>query len=103
MPSIGYVKLKKEDGIKGDDANRCPVPRRTTPALRVASPCVLVDGVAGGEHAAILSGLTLRRGDVADAAVPVFVVVPLHEARRPLPRGFQIGEALDRKLVTAQP
>ena len=51
--------------------------------------CVLVDRVASGEHAAILSGMTLRRGDVADAAVAVLVIVPVHEAHRPLSGGVR--------------
>ena len=49
----------------------------------------------------MLSGMTLRRGDVADAAVPVFVVVPLHEARSPLPRGLQIGKVFERAVETS--
>src|ERR1700709_2591329 len=65
--------------IEGDDANRCPVAGRPTPALRVALPGVLVDHVASSEHAAILPGMTLRRGDVADAAVAVLLVVPIYE------------------------
>ena len=83
--------------IKRDDANRCPVAGLPAPALRVACACILVERVAGGEHAAIQSGMTLRRGDVADAAMAVFVVIPLHEARRPLPCGVQIGEPLERE------
>jgi hypothetical protein len=31
--------------------------------------------VASGEHETILSGMTLRRGDVADATMAMFVVV----------------------------
>jgi hypothetical protein len=61
--------------IEGDDANRCPVAGRPTPALRVALPGVLVDRVAGGEHRTILPGMTLCRGDIADAAMAVFMVV----------------------------
>jgi hypothetical protein len=71
---------------------------RPTPALRIALSCVLVDRVAGGEQGAILPGMSLCRGDIADAAVPVFVVVPLHEALRPLPGSVQISKSLDREL-----
>src|SRR4051812_12151265 len=42
--------------------------------------------------------MTLRRGDVADAAVAVFLIVPMDEARRPLSGGVQIGEPLEREL-----
>src|SRR6202451_1722712 len=85
-------------GIEGDDATLCPVAGRPTPTLRVALSCVLVDRVAAGEHGAILPGMTLRRGDVADAAVAVLVVVPMYEAHRPLPGGVQIGEPLEWEL-----
>src|SRR6476620_6865758 len=68
-----------------DDANRFPVAGRPTPALRVALPCVLIDRVAGGEHGAILPAMTLRRGNVADAAVAVPVIVPLHAPHRGCP------------------
>ena len=37
--------------------------------------------------------MALRRGDVADAAVTVLVVVPVHEIGRPLPRRGEIGKA----------
>jgi hypothetical protein len=42
--------------------------------------------------------MTLRRGDMADAAVAVCMVVPLHEARAPVSGGLQIGKPLDREL-----
>src|SRR3954468_12301054 len=65
--------------IEGNDAVRCPVAGQPTPALRVALPGVLVDHVASGEHGAILPGMTLRRGNVADAAVAVlFIVETVH-------------------------
>src|ERR1700712_1970536 len=48
--------------IEGDDPNRRPVAGRPTPALRVALSCLLVDHVAGGEHGAILPGMTLLWG-----------------------------------------
>ncbi len=54
--------------------------------------------MASGEHGAILPDMTLRRGDVADAAVAVLVVVPMYEAHRPLPGGVQIGEPLEWEL-----
>jgi hypothetical protein len=49
--------------------------------------------VASVEHAAILSSMTLRRGDVANTTVPMFMVVPLHEARAPFSGGLQIGNS----------
>jgi hypothetical protein len=58
----------------------------------------VIDRVAGGEHGAILPGMTLRRGNVADAAVAVPVIVPLHEPHRPLPGVVQVDEPLEREL-----
>jgi hypothetical protein len=43
--------------------------------LRVALPGVLVERVASVEHGAIPSGMALRRGNVADAAVAVLMIV----------------------------
>src|SRR6202166_1402046 len=84
--------------MEGDGADRFPVAGRPTPALRVALSCVLVDRVAGGKHGAILPGMTLRRGDVADAAVAVLLIVPMYEARRPLSGGVQVDEPLEREF-----
>src|SRR5580693_657497 len=42
--------------------------------------------------------MTLRRGNVADAAVAMLVVVPLDEAHRPLPRSVKVGKSLEREL-----
>jgi hypothetical protein len=85
-----------------DDANRCPVAGLPAPALRVALPSILVDRVAGGEQGAILPRMTLCRGDIADAAVPVLVVVPPNEPHRPLPGGVEIGEGQTPDQVVAE-
>ena len=58
----------------------------------------LIQGVARREHGPILAGMALGRGDVADAAVAMLVVVPVHELPRPVSRRIQIGKALGRKL-----
>src|SRR5208283_1750516 len=42
--------------------------------------------------------MALRRGDVANAAVPVLVVVPPYEPHRPQPGGVEIGEPFEREL-----
>src|SRR3954447_25395619 len=65
--------------IEGDDADRCPVAGRPTPALRIAFPRGLVNRVAGTQNIAVLADMALRRGDIADAAVAVLVVVPVYE------------------------
>jgi hypothetical protein len=41
--------------------------------------------------------MALRRGEVADSAVVVVVIVPLHEPRAPVSGGLQIGEPLERE------
>jgi hypothetical protein len=49
------------------------------------------------EQCAIPPGMALGRRDVADAAVMVLVVVPVHEAGGPLPGGIEISKALGRE------
>jgi hypothetical protein len=61
--------------IERDNADRRPVTRVPTPASRVTLPRTLIDRVAGFEQMAIPAGMTLCRGNIADAAVPVLVVV----------------------------
>src|SRR5271166_4220646 len=77
--------------VEGHHGDRRPVAGLSTPAPRVALPRPLIDRMAGGEQGAILASMTLPRGNVADAAVPVLVVVPVHEARGPLPGGAEVG------------
>ena len=61
--------------IERDNADRRPVTRVPTPASRVTLPRTLIDRVAGFEQMAIPAGMTLCRSNIADAAVPVLVVV----------------------------
>ena len=85
--------------IKRDDANRCPVAGLPAPALRVACACILVERVAGGEHAAIQSGMTLRRDDVAGCrygGVRGYTICTKRAAH--CRAGVQIGEPLEREL-----
>ncbi|EHP40114.1 hypothetical protein OR16_27497 [Cupriavidus basilensis OR16] len=48
--------------------------------------------MARGENLVVFAGVTLRRAHIADAAVPMLVVVPVDEIRRPGARRGQIGE-----------
>ena len=80
-------------GLRVTAANRRPVAGLPAPAPGVAFARGLVDGMAGAQQAGILAGMALRRGDIADAAVAVFVVVPLHEAAPPRP-----GPPPDRQI-----
>src|SRR3954468_18639312 len=85
-------------GVEGDGADRGPVAGRPAPAAWVGLARLLVQGVTGGEDGAVLTGMTLRPGDVADAAMPVFVVVPEDELGRPLPCLGEVGKAAAREL-----
>ena len=51
-----------------------------------------------GEDRVVFAGMSLRRADVADAAVSMVDVVPMDEGHRPAARLLQVGEALDREL-----
>jgi hypothetical protein len=52
--------------------------------------------MARGEQSAILTGVTLRRGHVANGAVTMLFIVPMDEAHGPFPRRIEIDEAFDR-------
>src|SRR5215211_9414803 len=54
-------------GVEGDGADRGPVAGRPAPAARMALARLLVQGMAGGGGGAVLAGMALRRGDIADA------------------------------------
>src|SRR5689334_12137338 len=80
-------------GIEGDSTDWGPVAGRPAPAARIGLPRLLIQGVAGGQDGPVPAGMALGRADVADAAVPVLVVVPAHEGSGPLPRLGEIGKA----------
>ena len=73
-----------------------PVPGLTTPASRIAFASFLVERVTASKQRLVLTCMTLCRRDVADAAVVVLVVVPVHEAGGPLASGIEVGKALGR-------
>ncbi|RMW97278.1 hypothetical protein D9R12_03975 [Pseudoxanthomonas spadix] len=50
------------------------------------------------EQGHVLPGVALLRADVADAAVAVLDVVPMHEGRSPLACTVQVGKALGREF-----
>lgn len=55
----------------------------------------LADALADG-----IPRVALRRGDEAQRAVTVLMVVPVHEARRPLARHVEVGEAANGEAGT---
>src|ERR1700693_4711198 len=79
--------------IERDCGHRRPVACAPAPACRRLSACLLIKVVAGAENRMVGAGMTLSRGDVADRAVPVLVIVPVHEAGGPVAGGVKIGEA----------
>ena len=85
-------------GIERDDGDRIPVSGVPCPAPRVFCPCALVERIASLQDDPVLSGMSLRRADVADGTVPLIVVVPLHERARPFSRLFEVREARHREL-----
>ena len=88
-------------GIERDRGHRRPVSGLAAPAPWIGMACLLVKLVSGREQGAILAGVTLRRCHICDAAVPVFIVVPMDEAFRPLPCRIEFSEAFDRELRSA--
>src|SRR4051812_39679628 len=84
--------------VEGDDRDRRPVAGRSAPAPGIALPRPLIQGMARREHGSILAGMALGWGDVADAAVPVLVVEPVHELHRPVSRRLQVGKPLAREF-----
>jgi hypothetical protein len=54
--------------------------------------------VTRGEKRMIVAGMTLRRRHVADAAMTMLEVVPLHETGSLDASSVQVLEACDRKL-----
>jgi hypothetical protein len=57
-----------------------------------------IHGITGSEDRVIFTLMALRRADVADAAVAMLDVVPVHETAGPGAGGLQILEAPRRKL-----
>ena len=80
-------------GVEGDGAGRCPVAGLPAPATRGALPGRLIECVARPEQIAILAGMALAGGDVADGAVAVLIIVPAHEPAGPFSGGVAIGKS----------
>ena len=94
--------MRLDDGVafwvERDRADWIPVASRTRPASRVLLPGPKVHRMASGQDLVIFAGVALCRRDVADAAVAVRVVGPMHETRRPGARPLKIGKAPGGKL-----
>src|SRR3954463_6477058 len=88
-PSVSCVRLALDQGgldhgvplrVECHGRDRRPVPGLTAPASRIALASVLIKRMAASKQRPVLSGMALCRRNVADAAVMVLVVVPVHEA-----------------------
>ena len=84
--------------IERDRADWRPVACPTGPACWVAFTGLEIRLVACSQDRAVLQGVSLRRGDVADAAVAVLEVVPTHEVASPEAGIVKGGEAARREF-----
>lgn len=84
--------------VERDGAYGLPVARMETPARRMSLAGAFVDLLSGSQDLMIMSFVLCRWAHVADAAVQVSVVVPVHELHRRVARGLQVGKAPHRKL-----
>ena len=70
-------------GIQRHDVNVRPVSRVARPSQRVAFAGPQIEFMPGGQNRPILTAMTLRGRDVANAAMAVIHVVPLDKGCRP--------------------
>ena len=75
-----------------------PVARVAGPTCRVEFAGLGVKRVSRCQYRPLLTGMTLGRTDVTNAAVAMIDVVPMDECRSPGARLVEVGEALDGKL-----
>ena len=78
-------------GVERDDVDARPGPW-------VAFAGLQVKHVSALEDLAVASVVSLRRIHVSDAAVMMFVVVPVHEGTRPPSRSLEVREPLGWEL-----
>ncbi len=77
-----------------DDGDATPVSRLTLPTQWILRAGGLVKVAALGEQGHVEASMALRRGDEADRAVPVLVVVPVHQRCDPTTRVQEICKGL---------
>src|SRR5574337_85516 len=90
------ARMRLDDGIalrvQGHRLDGRLVPCGTGPAPRIALTGLAVELVARREDRGVGAGMTLRWADVADAAVPMRMVVPVQEVSGPRARVVEVGE-----------
>ncbi len=89
--SVGYGRLHDAValGIERDGADRRPVAGMPCPAPRMALLALHVELMPTGQDRLIDSEVPIRRTDISDSAVPVLMVVPMHEPRGPVSGDLQ--------------
>jgi hypothetical protein len=95
-PSMLRLRCLDEDvalWIERHSAYGRPVAGLPAPASWIAVPHGLVERVTFSKHGTVLPGMALCGGDIADATVPVLMVVPVSKAHGPFPGGLQIGKS----------
>ena len=79
--------------IQVNDLDPLPIASGSAPALRMPSSGGCIECLALVEEYPVQAGMALCGGDEADGTVAMFVVVPAHQARHPLPdRRCQVGK-----------
>ncbi len=84
--------------VERDGADGLPVARLPTPARRMSLPGAFVDLVSGRQDLVVMPFMARGRADVADTAVQMSMVVPVHELRRPVACGLQVSKATRREF-----
>lgn len=85
-------------GIERDDGVRIPVSGVPSPTSWGACPGVRVELMVSLQDGVVLTGISGCRANVADATVPVIVVVPADKPARPLAGLLKVCDALRREL-----
>lgn len=79
-------------GVKGDGADRRPVARIAGPTRRIEFASLGVERMSGRQNAVVVAGMALVRADcVADTAVTMIDVVPMHETSCPSASVARLG------------
>ena len=84
--------------IERDRTDRGPVACPTGPACRMSLAGLEIRLMACSQDRLVLQRVSLRRRDVADAAVAMLEVVPAHEVASPEAGVFKGGEAAHREF-----
>ena len=96
MHVIAYDRIALR--IECDRADWRPVARPTGPARRMSLAGPQIRLMPCSQDRPVLQRVSLRRGDVADAAVAVLEVVPTHEVASPEAGIVKGGEAARREF-----